>query len=356
MNKSLPPFSCKFSPQFSELLYRLNCTISLSTYQAGKLIFLSAKDEENIVQLPRTFKKAMGIAQSEDGKKLALACQNEVLVFTDSPSLAKYYPKAPEVYDALYMPRLTYHTGALDLHDLSFGANEELYGVNTLFSCLIKLDSNYNFTPIWKPEWIDRIVSEDRCHLNGMAMKDGRPRFVSAFNTGNKPQSWREDITKTGVIIDIETNEIVCEGLPMPHSPRMFNGKLYVLLSASGELACIDTEQKKYSVVTKLGGFVRGMDLIEDYLFVGISKIRKSSSTFGDLSFDKAANRAAIVAVHLPTGSIAGEITYQNSVDEIYDVNIIQDKTRPNILNTINETYNSGVTIPEQSFWAVPKE
>lgn len=356
MKQALPPFSCRFSPQFSQLLHDLNCTIALSTYQAGKLIFLSAKDADNIIQLPRHFKKAMGIAQNEVGNKLALACQDEVQVFADAPGLAEFYPKAPGRYDALFMPRLTYHTGALDIHDLSFGKKEELYAVNTLFSCLIKIDSDYNFTPYWQPKWIDRLISEDRCHLNGMAMQDGKPKYVSAFNQGNSPQSWREKVTQTGVIIDVETNEVVCKGLPMPHTPRIFNGDLYVLLSATGELARIKPETKSYEVVCKIGGFVRGMSLVGEYLFVGVSKIRQQSSTFRKLSFPEKDNRAAIVALHLPTGSLAGEITYLNSVDEIYDVHILKDKVRPNILNTLTDAHKMGVTTPQQSFWAARKE
>ena len=351
-SQALPPFSCHFSPQFSELLHNLNCSIALSTYQAGKLIFLSAKDPDNITQLPRHFDKLMGIAQNKTGNKIALACKDSVQVFTNSPELAKFYPKAPNKYDALYMPRISYHTGALDIHDLSFGDGDQLYGVNTLFSCLVKFDSDYNFTPYWKPNWIERIVSEDFCHLNGMAMLDGKPKYVTAFNKGSTPQSWKEDLTKTGIIVDVETDEIICEGLAMPHTPSIFNGNLYTLLSATGELVCIDIKNKSYNVVTRLGGFVRGMDLIGDYLFVGISKIRKKSSSFGKLSFTHKANRAAIVAVHLPTASIAGEISYKSSVDEIYDVKIMKNTIRPNILNTTTEVHKAGVTIPGQSFWS----
>ena len=112
--KAYPPFACQYTPQIPELLQRLNCTISLSTYQAGKLIFLSAKDENSIVQLPRHFDKLMGIAQQEGTGKLALACKDEVLVFSNSRELGKHYPKSPQKYDALYMPRLTYHTGPLE--------------------------------------------------------------------------------------------------------------------------------------------------------------------------------------------------------------------------------------------------
>jgi uncharacterized protein (TIGR03032 family) len=356
-NSSIPlsPFSCTYSSHVPEILFKLNCSIAVTTYQAGKLVFISAKDEDSIIQLPRTFDKPMGIAVDPIKDKLALACKEEVMVFANSRGLADHYPNAPQKYDALYMPRVTYHTGTLDIHDLYFGEGNQLFAVNTLFSCIIKLDDDFNFTPYWKPWFVDRIVSEDRCHLNGLAMLNGKPKYATAFNTGNSFQSWRENVTSTGVIIDIETNELILEGLGMPHSPRIYNGELYCLLSATGELIRVNTAEKTYEVVVKIPGFVRGMDLHKDYLFVGLSKLRKNSSTFAKLDFADAANEAGIVIIHLPTGSIAGKITYQTSLDEIYDIHILADKKRPNILNTLTPDYKKGLMTPDSTYWAKPE-
>jgi len=354
--KSLAPFSCHYSPQIPELLLKLRCSIAISTYQAGKLIFLSPKDENSLIQLPRSFAKPMGIAEDTEKDKIALACKDEIIVFSNSRDLAAYYPNAPNKYDALYMPRLTYHTGPLDIHDLQFGENGKLFAVNTLFSNIITIDDDYNFTPYWMPPFVDKLVSEDRCHLNGMAMQNGKPKYATAFNQGNSFQSWRNDITKTGIVIDIETNEVIVDHLAMPHSPRLFGKDLYVLLSATGELIKIDINTGKYDVIIKVEGFVRGMSLHKDYLFIGLSKLRKNSSTFGKLDFAEKANQSGIIVIHLPTGSTVGEISYLNSLDEIYDVHILPDKVRPNILNTINDHYKAGLMTPEASFWAKQKK
>lgn len=351
----LAPFSCTYTSHVPEILQRLNCSIAITTYQAGKLVLISAKDENTLIQLPRTFDKPMGIAEDKEQDKLAIACKEEVIVFANSKDLAKFYPNAPGKYDALYMPRVTYHTGQLDIHDLNFGENNTLFAVNTSFSCIVKIDDNYNFTPYWKPSFIDAIASEDRCHLNGMAMLNGKPKYVTAFNQGNTHQSWRENVTKTGILMDVETNEIILENLAMPHSPRIFNGELYVLLSATGELIRVNIEERSYEVVVKLEGFVRGMDVYKDYLFIGLSKLRQNSSTFAKLDFAEAANEAGIMVVHLPTAAIAGKITYQTSLDEIYDVHILGEKTRPNVLNTIRPDYKAGLMIPDATFWSTQK-
>ncbi len=353
--KALSPFSCSYTPQLPELLLKLGCSIGISTYQAGKLIFISPKDENHIIQLPRTFAKPMGIALDTEKGKMALATKDEIITFRNSNDLARYYPKSPEKYDALFMPRATFHTGPLDIHDLNYGHNNTLYAVNTLFSCIVSINDDYNFCPVWKPPFIDILASEDRCHLNGMALKDGQPKYVTAFNRGNSVQSWRENITSSGIIIDVETDRLIAEGLPMPHSPRLYGNKLYVLLSATGELIEVDVDSGKHRTVIKLDGFVRGMDFCQDYLFIGLSKLRKNSSTFAKLDFAHRADQAGIVLVHLPTGSVAGKIIYQTSLDEIYDVRVFPGMLRPNILNTIKDDHKLGLMIPNATYWAKNK-
>ncbi len=352
--KELSPFSCSYTPNIPELLMKLNCSIAISTYQAGKVIFLSPKNEEHLIQLPRTFNKPMGLAFQPDADKLALACRDEVIIFANSPELARSYPKKQGTYDTLYMPRATYHVGALDIHDLSWG-EEGLYAVNTLFSCLILINDSYNFVPYWTPPFIKDLKSEDKCHLNGMVMLNNKPKYATAFNQGNSFQSWREGVTTDGVLMDVETNDIIAGNLAMPHSPRFIEGGLYVLLSATGEIIKVDPKTGSYVTVTRLDGFVRGMAYYKDFLFVGLSRLRQNSSTFAKLKIAEKSNYAGIAIVHLPTGSFVGEIKYHSSVDEIYDVQIMPDKIRPNIFNTIQPEYKSGLSIPGSTFWAEPE-
>ena len=275
--KPLAPFSCSYSPHVPELLLSLNCTIALTTYQAGKIVFLSPNpDKERLASLPRTFEKPMGIAVQ--GDKMLIAAKDEVILLENSKELAKHYPNKPNTYDSLYLPRITFHTGQVDMHDIAFG-NDGVYAINTSFSCLCKVDGNFNFTPIWKPPFIDRMASEDRCHLNGLVMKEGKPKYVTALGQTNTPQGWRDRIIDGGFLMDVETDEIILDGLAMPHSPRMHNDDLYLLQSAKGELIKVNTEGKSYEVVKKFDGFCRGLSIYQDYAFIGFSKLRKNSST-----------------------------------------------------------------------------
>lgn len=343
------PFSCIYSPNFAEILTKLNCSLAVSTYQAAKLIIISPKNNQQLIQLPRTFPRVMGIAI--DGDEMAVATKDEVIYLRNSPELANHYPKSPGVYDAMYIPRATYYTSFLDIHDLEFG-NGDIYGVNTSFSCIVKIDENYSFTPIWKPPFITELSSEDRCHLNGMAMQNGKPKYATAFNKGDTARSWKETLGEKGIIMDIDTNEIIAEGLEMPHSPRIFDNELYVLQSRNGAIAKVDVESGKLTEIIRLDYFIRGLDKIGDYLFVGFSSLRKNSSIFSKLNLGEKSPNAGIAIIHLPTGTQVAELKYLASVEEIYDVKIIKNFIRPNILNTINPDFRLGLSIPNTTYWA----
>lgn len=210
MKQPVPPFTCTYSPNIPELLWDLECTLAITTYQAGKLIFLSATSPNDLVQLPRTFNKPMGVAI--EGKKLAVASKDEIAVFADSPAHAPTYPDSPNTYDHLYIPRSIYYSGDIDTHDLIW-AKSGLMAVNTRFSCLAHIDEDYSFKPFWKPSFISELVPEDRCHLNGLVLQNGEPKYVTALGDTNTPQGWRERKKDGGILMDVPSGEIVCKNL-----------------------------------------------------------------------------------------------------------------------------------------------
>lgn len=349
MTKPLPPFSCSFSQHIPELLKEMKVSLALSTYQAGKVVFMSAMDKDNLIQLPRNFPKPMGIALK--GNKMAVATLEQVEVMVNDSRLAPQYPVQPNTYDALYTPRSTYYTGMVDLHDLEW-SGEKLYAVNTLFSCICTIDENYSFVPYWRPPFIKDLAPHDYCHLNGVAFEKGKPRYATALGQTDSPQGWRENKANGGVLIDIESNEVILENLPMPHTPRIYDGELYILLSATGELARVDTVKKRYEVVCQMDGFLRGMDRYGDYLFIGLSKLRTTSAAFGTLPIAQRSVFSGIMVVYLPKGSTYGFIKYENSVEEIYDVKVLRGLQRPGILNTSKREHVLSLSLPETTFWS----
>ncbi|MCB9170556.1 MAG: TIGR03032 family protein [Flavobacteriales bacterium] len=344
------PFACSYDRAVPETLAALGCSVALTTYQAGKVIFISPAAGGGLVQLTRTFKKAMGLAYSTG--RMALACEEEVIRFAGSKSLASHYPNKPDTYDTLFMPRVTFHTGPVDLHDLAFDQSGVLHGVITAFSCLATIGTDHNFNPYWRPPYISSIASGDRCHLNGLAMDKGLPKYVTAFGTGDMPKSWRSTIPGSGVLMDVSTNEILASRLAMPHSPRIHEDRLYLLLSATGEVVEVDRRTGAIRPIIRLNGFVRGLSLHKDHLFVGLSSIRKDSSSFGTLGSNIANAHAGLAIIDLRSGRELGRIHYQASVEEIYDVHVLPDLLRPNILNTLSRDHLNGLSTPEQTFWA----
>jgi len=348
-----PPFHSTHTPNIPEILWKNKLTIVITTYQAGKVIFISANGPNGLIQLPRDFKKAMGMAY--DGSKMAVATKEEVVVLKNAKSLARGYPNMPDSYDGLFMPRAVYFTGEVDVHDMAWG-NEGLWAVNTRFSCLSLINEEFSFEPKWKPNFISELVPEDRCHLNGMTLKDGTPEYVTALATTDTETGWRENKTSSGVLIHVPSGEILTQGLGMPHSPRLEGDKLFVLLSATGELIAVDQQSGKYEVVTKIPGFVRGMCRYGNLLFIGLSKMRKSSPTFKDLPIAHESIFPGVMIVDANTGNIIGHIKYENSLEEIYDIQVISGLQRPGILGINTDDHRGGLSLPNQGFWAISEE
>jgi uncharacterized protein (TIGR03032 family) len=301
--------------------------------------------------------KPMGIGLSANGKDLCLATRNEVIRFKDSSELAYHYPNKRKTYDHLFAPRAAYYTNALDLHDVGL-LQDKVFAVNTLFNCIAEIDHTYSFKPFWKPSFIDSIVAEDRCHLNGMAIEDEKIKYATAFSKGNSKGHWRARIPNSGIIMDVRDNSILTDKIFMPHSPKLHNGKLYVLSSATGELYHIDRENGRADTILKAGGFVRGLYMYKDFVFIGHSHLRQQSKTFDRLEIPKKDQWSGISVWQLSKGEMVGLIRYENSVKEIYELIGLPDMLRPNILNTDRPEYKSAIMLPNKTYWGEirPKE
>ena len=335
MNNQLSPLSCVYSPNLPELLNYTDCTLIISTYQAGKIIFVSAIDTHNLIQLAVGFHRPMGIAAT--GDQLAVATRDTVEVLIDSPELSSADPKQFGMHDRLYVPQTTYFSGEINMHDIAWG-DDGLWGVNTLFSCLVLANNTLSFEPKWFPSFITDSVGEDRCHINGLALEEGKPRYVTALGESNIEKGWRRDKVSGGILIDVEKDEIVLRNLSMPHSPRIYDDALYFLLASTGELARTTLDAGSFEIIAQLPGFARGMARYQNYLFVGLSRLRKSSPTFADLPIAQRSLFSGFVVLDLQSESIVATFKYESGCEEIYDIQIIPAVHRPGILEKEKET------------------
>ncbi len=343
---------CDASPDFAAWISQAQGSLVVSTYQAGKVAMIGW-DGRQTTLLMREFEKPLGVAV--DGGRLALATRYDVTFFANAGLLAHdFLEQEPGRYDALYLPRATFHTGDLNTHDVAF-QGDDLLLVNTRFSCLARLSTRFNFTPFWSPSFVSDRVPEDRCHLNGLAMDGGQPRFVTALGTTDAAGAWRQDKATGGVLIELSSGQVVLRGLSMPHSPRCCGGRLWVLNSGTGELLLVDPLQGRSVPVCRLPGYLRGLALVGPYALVGLSKIRERH-IFGGLPIQKDFDslRCGVAVVDLRSGRLAGLFEFTGGCEELYDVQFLPGVRRPMILNLQKEAFHQAMTEPDSSYWLRP--
>jgi uncharacterized protein (TIGR03032 family) len=354
LNQTLAPaevITCTADTGFLNWLSQANGSLLITTYQAGKLLLVGWNGQ--VTLLAREFAKPMGVAIA--GERLALTTKHELLFFANARPLSySYLETQPGRYDALYLPRATYLTGDLHTHDLAFG-QDSLWLVNTRFSCLASLSLDFSFVPRWYPAFISELVPEDRCHLNGLAMVAGKPKYVTALGESDRVSGWRDQKATGGIVIDIETDEIVLRGLSMPHSPRWHQGKLWLLNSGLGELWQIDPATWTYEVVCVLPGFGRGLALVGDYALVGLCQIRESN-LFGGLPIQSRfeALTCGVAVVDLRRGQQAGLLEFPSGCRELYDIQFLAGTLRPNLLCPDQEAIREAFIAPEFAYWLRP--
>lgn len=322
-------FSLNFSRHFESWLSGFNASIAFSTYQAGK-VFLIGHGEQGISIAERTFARCMGLSARAD--RFYLASLYQLWRFNNVIDPGGDY----QGYDKLFIPHVGWTTGDVDAHDIGIDANGEPVFVNTLFSCISKPSVSQNFEVIWQPPFISRLAPEDRCHMNGLAMYEGEPRWVTMISQSDVAEGWRDHRAEGGVVMDIKTNKVVCEGLSMPHSPRWYKGKLWLLNSGTGELGYVDMKAKCFEPVCFVPGFARGLALHGRYALVGLSKARNKS--FSGLALDealasrKAEARCGIEVIDLETGDLLHHMRIDGKIEELFDVAVIPGAIRPMLL------------------------
>ena len=298
------PFHYTQTESFVALLQQLDASLLVSTYQANKLLVARATGG-GLSMLVRTFERPMGLAV--DAQRLTIGTRNQIWFLRNAPDIApRIDPGAPGRHDACFLPRSCHVTGDIGVHEMAW-AGEELWVVNTRFSCLCTLHPDYSFVPRWRPPFITSLVAEDRCHLNGLAIVDGRPKYVTALGDTDTAGGWRPDKAHGGCLMDVPSGEIIGRGLSMPHSPRWHEGRLWLLESGTGQVVLADLASGKRESVVELSGFTRGWALCGDYAFVGLSKIRQSSAMDGvPLAQRRGELKCGVAALDLRSGQVIG--------------------------------------------------
>lgn len=330
---------------FPDLLRQLNGCLIVSTYQAGKLVILRP-DGASINTHFRTFDRPMGLAA--DAQRIALGTRVEIAEFRNMPAVAARLSDPPR-HDAVYLARRGHVTGAIDIHEMAWDRSGDLWFVNTLFSCLCTLDTKSSFVPRWRPSFVSHLAPEDRCHLNGLGMREGRPRYLTALGQTNTPQGWRVNKRDGGVLLDMQSNKVITRGLSMPHSPRWYDNRLWVLESGRGALVSVDPKTGAKTDVARVPGFARGLDFLGPVAFIGLSQLRESNA-FTDIPIteDNADRLSGVWAVHIGTGQTIGLLKFTGGVQEIFAVQALPGMLFPEIIHE-GELLESAYALPDEA-------
>lgn len=305
-------------------------SFAFTSYQTGRLFLCGLDEQRRLSMVQRSFTRAMGLHASDRRLWLADIYQLWRLDDVAGEGSARVGGQA---YDRLFVPRVGHTTGDIDVHDIGVRSDGAPVFVNALYSCLATLSETASFKPVWRPPFISKLAAEDRCHLNGLAMRDGAPAYVSACSRADAVEGWRHHRADGGVVIDVATDEVVCEGLSMPHSPRLHEGTLWVLNSGTGHLGRVDADAGTFEPVAFCPGFARGLSLHGDFALVGTSLPRKTG--FAGLALDEelakrdAAPRCAVLVIDLRSGDVVHWLTFESHITELYDVALLPGVRRP---------------------------
>ncbi len=321
------------SPGFTEWLEACDVSLAVTTYQAGKLLLIGRKPSKQpgtpMLKIgERSFRRAMGVGT--DGQTLWLATAYQLWRMEHQGDQSRQAAG----YDRLFVPRTAHTTGDLDLHDVAIGSRGQPIFVATLFNCLATVSDRHSFEPIWKPPFISDLAAEDRCHLNGLAMVGGEPKFVTLCAATNERKGWKAHRAEGGQLLEVESGEAIATRLSMPHSPRWRDDRLWLLNSGEGGLGFVDLATGQYEQVAFCPGFARGLAFVGHYAIVGLSRPR-DRNRFGGLGLDDQLARrnmvsyTGLVVVDLAKGETVHTLRFEGRIAELFDVAVLPGIRRP---------------------------
>lgn len=371
-------FSCQYTENLPAFFKHLNISLAFTSYQAGRLMLIRSDGQHLDVNF-KEFPRPMGL--SVNGKGLTMGTFTQVLQFQREDGLLEkikqplptietditapritpkeavpsaeiqkdtatltdeqkkrtayeesLYAPMDERVDACYITRASHYTGMINIHDIAWG-DAGLWAVNSSFSCLCTLEPDFSFVPQWKPYFISELAPEDRCHLNGMALRDGKPAYVTTFSTFDQPGQWRKSREFTGTLMDVASNSILLSNLAMPHSPRWYGDKVYFCASGEGRVCSYDPRTGDMAVIAEVPGFTRGMDFYGPFLFVGLSKMRASDvARPAPLTERYEQTLSGIWIIRLDDNRPVGHMSFTGNLDQIYDVAVLPECSFPEVI------------------------
>ncbi|MBE9118405.1 TIGR03032 family protein [Lusitaniella coriacea LEGE 07157] len=349
-----PPLEITCSRNCLSWLSEQQISLAFTTYQTNRLFLIGLKSEGQLSIFERLFDRPMGLYATSE--RLYLSSRYQLWQLDNALLPGQRY----NGYDKLYIPRLAHTTGDLDIHDVAVEESGRIVFANTLYSCLATTSDRYSFTPLWHPPFIEKLAPEDRCHLNGIALVDGQPGYATAISRSDVAAGWREKRQSGGCLIDVRTNQLLLTDLSMPHSPRWYRDKLWLLNSGTGDFGYVDFARGCFNAIAFCPGYLRGLAFYKDWAIVGLSQTRRDrpspEQAFSGLALDErlaakeATSRCGLAIINLNTGNIDHWLYLDGIITELYDVQVLPQVKRPMALGFRTDEICHFITVdPQQS-------
>lgn len=343
---NLTNYQVSSSPGLADWLAEHNVSLALSNTLGHRLFFIGRDLNGKLAVSAQNYERCMGLF-AVDSHTFYMVTRYQIW------RLENGIPPGEEMeegYDRLYIPQMAHTTGFVNIHDIAVGDDRRIYFTNTRFACLSAVSERKSFTPLWRPPFISELAPEDRCHLNGLALRDGKPRYMTSFSQTNTPEGWREFRVGGGVVTDVVTNETVVTGLTMPHSPRFYRDELWLTNSGTGEFGRVDRERGRFEPLLFAPGFLRGLAFHGDYAIVGSSKPRHGDFFEGvplqnELDRRQLQPVRGLFIVDCRTGEICHWLALEGVTGEVYDVLVLPGVRRPKALPLTGDDIQNIVTV-----------
>jgi uncharacterized protein (TIGR03032 family) len=316
------------SPGFASWLTRHRAGMVCSSFQTGQLIFLGVDSNGHVISTTVAVPTVMSVAAFS--QRLYLVDRTRIWRFENALPPDQVIEGR---FDRLFVSRNAQVTGNVSAHEIVVAPSGRIVFTSAKYACLATLSPVRSFRAVWKPPFISKLAPEDRCHLNGVCGEGERIRYVTACAATDIVDGWRDHRRDGGVVIDVEANRIVAEGLSMPHSPRLHDGVLWVLDAGSGHLCRIDPQTGRRENVAFCPGFLRGLTFTGPYAVLTASLPRYGRFQ-GLLLDDELARRKAVpwcgvFIIDLRTGDIAEWVRLGAGYTELVDVGLIPNVRCP---------------------------
>lgn len=213
----------------------------------------------------------------------------------------------------LFPSRVKFLPGSLYLHDLAL-IQGTLYGNAVGQNAVVRLDYAEEAKRVWWPKSIERpkpVFHQNHLQLNSIAA--GKTLSDSFFSASSDrmlkivPGDPKFPVNGKGVIFSGRTRLPMAFGLTRPHSARLHGKELWVDNSGYGEAGRI--VDGRFQPLVKLEGWTRGLCIIEDVLFVGISRVLPRFRAYAP-GLNHRKSRCGLVAVKASDGKILGRILW----------------------------------------------